>query len=445
MTDATPAHDPPDLIDTAVDAGHPFDRRLLAVCVAGFCVFLSVYATQSLLPLLRQMYHTTEVWAAMTITAVTAAVAITAPWIGLLSERVGRKNVIVGAIALLTVPLLGAATAHSLGGLIAWRFAQGLVMPGIIAVTMAYVSAEWPPRHVGSAMSAYITGNVLGGVTGRMMAGFVGEHYGWPRVFVVLGCINAAGGVTIFLLLPAARRATPPPLADALAAMGRHFLNGRLLSSFFVGAALLFALIATLNYIAYHLADPPFNLQPTQIGLLFLVYLVGVVVTPIGGRFIDRRGQRFALVTAVCTSMCGVALALVPSVPVAVPRPGRLLLRHLRRPGRHGQPDGPVRRDGEGVRRRPVRHVLLRRRGRRVVRPGLADLVPPGHPRRPLAGDGGADPGRVRLGRRRRRRGVAGAVQTIEPRMSSAARPVATAGGPVRSARPRPGLRASTV
>ena len=310
--------DTPDLIDTAVDAGHPYDRRLLAVCAAGFCVFLSVYATQSILPLLRQTYRTTEARAAMTVTAVTAAVAITAPWIGLLSERLGRKQTIVGATLLLTVPLFGAATAHTLGGLIAWRFAQGLVMPGIIAVTMAYVSAEWPPHHVGAAMSAYVTGNVLGGVTGRTMAGFVGEDHGWQAVFVVLGSINLAGGVLVLFLLPSARRATPPPLAAALRDMGRHFLNPRLLSSFFVGSALLFALVATLNYIAYHLADPPFGLKPTQIGLLFLVYLVGVGVTPIGGRFIDRRGQRFALVAAVATSMCGLTLALVPSVAVAV-------------------------------------------------------------------------------------------------------------------------------
>ncbi len=318
MIDATLDYETPDLIDTAVDAGHPYDRRLLAVCVAGFCVFLSVYATQSLLPLLRQLYHTTEARAAMTVTAVTAAVALTAPWVGLLSERLGRKHVIVAAILLLTLPLFAASTATTLPGLIAWRFAQGLVMPGIIAVTMAYVSAEWPPHHVGTAMSAYITGNVLGGVTGRMMAGFVGEHYGWPRVFVVLAAINLAGGLAVLALLPAARRTAPPPLADALADMARHFRNRRLLSTFAVGAALLFSLVATLNYIAYHLADPPFDLKPTRIGLLFLVYLVGVVVTPLGGRLIDRRGQRFALLVAVGTSACGVTLALVPSVPVTV-------------------------------------------------------------------------------------------------------------------------------
>ncbi len=192
-------------------------------------------------------------------------------------------------------------------------------MPGIIAVTMAYVSAEWPPHHVGTAMSAYITGNVIGGVTGRTMAGVVGEHFGWPRVFVVLAAINLAGGVAVLGLLPKpARRVAPPPLADALAAMGRHFRNPRLLSSFAVGSALLFGLVATLNYIAYHLAEPPFSLHPTQIGLLFLVYLVGVVVTPFGGRLIDRRGQRFALLAAVALSMTGVTLTLAPSLPLAV-------------------------------------------------------------------------------------------------------------------------------
>ena len=309
---------PPDLVDTAAGASHPYDRRLLAVCVAGFCVFLSVYATQSILPLLRSVYHATEARAAMTITAVTAAVAITAPWMGMLSERVGRRTVIVAAILVLSVPLLGAATAHSLGGLIAWRFAQGLVMPGIIAVTMAYVSAEWPPHHVGSAMSAYITGNVLGGVTGRLMAGAVGEHFGWQAVFVVLAAINAAGGVAAWRLLPPQRRPSPPPLADSVAALFRLFGNRLLLSTFLVGSCQLFALVATLNYIAYHLADPPFNLGPTRIGLLFLVYLVGVVVTPFGGRMIDRRGQRFGVLLAVCVSMTGLSITLVPSLPVAV-------------------------------------------------------------------------------------------------------------------------------
>ena len=308
----------PDLIDTAVEPAHPYDRRLLAVCAAGFCVFLSVYATQSILPLLRHAYAASEARAAMTITAVTAAVAITGPWMGLLSERVGRRTVIVASIGLLTVPLLGAATAHSLNGLIAWRFAQGLVMPGIIAVTMAYVSAEWPPHHVGSAMSAYITGNVLGGVTGRLMAGVVGQHFGWPPVFVVLAAINAVGGLLVWRLLPRQPPPVPPPLAMSLRQMLGLFGNGPLLATFAVGSALLFNLVATLNYVAYHLADPPFHLNSAQLGLLFLVYIVGIVVTPFGGRLIDRRGQRFGVLLAIGTSMAGLGLMLIPSLPLVV-------------------------------------------------------------------------------------------------------------------------------
>jgi YNFM family putative membrane transporter len=311
--------DPPDLIDNAVDAGHPYDLRLLAVTAAGFCVFLSVYCTQSLLPMLQGLFHVPESKAAMTVTATTIGVAITAPWVSLLSGWIGRKRVIVGSIFVLVIPTLGAATASTFDGLIAWRFAQGLFMSGIIAVTMAYVSAEWPPHHVGSAMSAYVTGNVLGGVTGRMLAGWIGEHWGWQQVFFVMALLDIIGGVIVLFCMPKPKAVhTPTPLNTALADMARHLVNPRLLSTFFVGSALLMALVATLDNMAVHMARAPYSLGPTKIGMLFLVYLVGVVVTPFGGRFIDRTGQRFALVIAVLMSMAGILLTLIPSIAMAI-------------------------------------------------------------------------------------------------------------------------------
>ena len=167
----------------------PYNLRLLAVSAAGFCVFLSVYATQSLLPMLARIFHASEMHASLTVTATTLAVALTAPAIGLLAERIGRKVVIVSAIFLLAIPTFMASTAHTLDGLIGWRFAQGLIMPGIIAVTMAYVAEEWPARHVGTAMSAYVTGNVLAGVIGRLLTGWIAAL----RVEMVIHRAKCAG------------------------------------------------------------------------------------------------------------------------------------------------------------------------------------------------------------------------------------------------------------
>ena len=298
-----------------------FDSRLLAVSTAGFCVFLSVYATQALLPTLRRNFHATEERASATVTATTLAVALAAPFIGLLAERVGRKVIIVSAIFLLAIPTFGAATAQSLNGLIAWRFVQGLIMPGIIAVTMAYVNEEWPPLHVGRAMSAYVTGNVLAGVIGRFMSGWVGAHYGWHASFVVLGAMDLIGGVVVLRGLPPSRRKEAvihPPWAVAVRDMGRHFENVPLVAAFAVGFNLLLALVAMFTYITYRLAEPPFSLGPAGLGALFLVYLVGVVVTPLSGRFIDRYGQRNALLTALGIIAVGTAFTLLPSLPAVV-------------------------------------------------------------------------------------------------------------------------------
>jgi YNFM family putative membrane transporter len=292
-----------------------FDPRLIGVSAAGFCVFLSVYATQALLPMLAGVFHASAMHASMTVTATTAAVALGAPAIGLLAERVGRKIVIVTAIFTLAAPTLLAATAGGLNSLIAWRFVQGLIMPGIIAVTMAYVAEEWPPGRIGAAMSAYVTGNVLGGVAGRLMSGWIAAKFGWNYAFIALGLIDLAGGALVLSTLPPARKAARAgTLSTSLLEMARHLGNRKLLAAFACGFNILLALVAAFTYVTFHLASPAFGLGPAALGSLFLVYLVGVVVTPIGGRFIDHRGQRHAMLVALGLATAGILLTLVPSL-----------------------------------------------------------------------------------------------------------------------------------
>lgn len=297
------------------DAPRGLDFRLLGVSAAGFCVFLSVYATQALLPMLASVFHASALHASLTVTATTVAVALGAPAIGLLAERVGRKVVIVTAIFALAVPTLLAASAGGLNSLIGWRFAQGLIMPGIIAVTMAYVAEEWPAGRTGAAMSAYVSGNVLGGVAGRLMSGWIAARFGWNYAFIALGLLDLAGGALVLTALPPGRKAARAgTLAASVLEMARHLGNRKLLAAFASGFNILLALVAAFTYVTFHLASPAFGLGPAALGSLFLVYLVGVVVTPIGGRFIDRRGQRHAMLGALALAMAGILLTLIPSL-----------------------------------------------------------------------------------------------------------------------------------
>src|SRR6476646_9080647 len=160
------------------------DLRVFMVALIGFCVFLTVYATQALLPLFRSLFKTDEFHVSLTVSATTIAIAIGSPIVGLLAEKWGRREVMIGSVSLLTIPILLAATSHSLNTLIFWRFMQGLIMPGIISVTMAYVSEEWASGGAAAVMAAYVAGNVLGGVTGRLLTGVLADHVGWRWAFV---------------------------------------------------------------------------------------------------------------------------------------------------------------------------------------------------------------------------------------------------------------------
>jgi predicted MFS family arabinose efflux permease len=95
----------------------------------------------------------------------------------------------------------------------------------------------------------------------------------------------------------------------------RHLRNPQLVATYMVGFNVLFSIVATFTYINFHLAAPPYFLNPSQLSLVFLVYLVGLVVTPLAGISIAKVGSRKTLMTAVLLGMGGMAISMFPPLP----------------------------------------------------------------------------------------------------------------------------------
>jgi MFS transporter, YNFM family, putative membrane transport protein len=281
------------------------------VVLAGYCAFLQLYATQPLLPLLARVFHASEVAVSLTVTVPTLGVALAAPLVGVLADRLGRRRVIVWSAFLLAAFALLTASASSLRELIFWRFWQGVCTPGMFAVTVAYINDEWREAGAGRVISAYVSGTALGGLSSRLVAGVVAAHATWPHVFVVLGILNLSLAVAVWAWLPqetaSLRSRREGTLGSALAA---HFRNRPLVASWAVGFCNLFSMVGLFTYVVFLLAAAPFGFQPAALGSIFFVYLAGAAVTPIAGRAIDRYGHRISLATAITTSACGVALTL---------------------------------------------------------------------------------------------------------------------------------------
>ncbi len=288
---------------------------IVGVAVAGCCAFLNLYTTQPLLPMLVNSFHTSKSAVSLTVSAPSLAVAMSAPFIGVLADRIGRKRIIIPAIFLLIVPNLMSAAAPGIGELVICRFLQGLMLPAIFAVTMAYVAEEWAEYGLGFAISVYVTGNVIGSVTGRLVSGLVAANYGWRNAFLALAAINLIGGLAAWLLLPRSQRFKKATTKTSLLQNVQELLKDRrLLATYFVGSNLLFSMVATFTYITFHLSEKPYSLDASALSWLFTVYLVSVFITPFAGKWIDKFGFKGAVSTSLSISICGLLLTLIPNL-----------------------------------------------------------------------------------------------------------------------------------
>jgi YNFM family putative membrane transporter len=288
--------------------------QLAAVFLCGAFAFFDVYSTQPILPMLSRIFHATEVHVGLTISASTIGVALSAVLLAVFGEDFSRKRVIVFSLLALSVCTMLTATATTLNVLVAWRFLQGLLTPGVFILTIAYVTEEWPSALVPRVMSSYVAGTVFGGFAGRFLGGIIAAYLGWRSVFAVLGVGLLCGAAIIqWLLIPGATHAKikhPSRFAPLL----HNARNPRLLATFGVGFCMLFTLVSVFSYVTFYLAAAPFHLSTQALSYLFAVYLVGLVATLAAGTFLAKFGLRNGLLSAIALCIGGVALTLVHSL-----------------------------------------------------------------------------------------------------------------------------------
>lgn len=90
------------------------------------------------------------------------------------------------------------------------RGLQGIALAALPALSMAHVTHEVAPRHLGGAVGLLIAGNTLGGLSGRLVASWVAELGGWRAGLAAVGVVSVLATVAFRLLLPPATAPTRP-------------------------------------------------------------------------------------------------------------------------------------------------------------------------------------------------------------------------------------------
>ncbi|MDX2896593.1 MFS transporter, partial [Streptomyces scabiei] len=316
-----PAASSPSAVDTRVAPGGPGYRRMsLALFLAGVATFALLYSTQALLPLISDGFASTASAASWTVSAATGALALFVLPMSALSERFGRRTVMTASLVVAVTVGLLIPFAPSLGALVVLRAVQGAALAGVPASATAYLAEEVRPKALITAIGLFVAGNSVGGMSGRVVTGWVAQEWGWRVALGVLGVIAVGCAVAFRLLLPAPKHFVAGSLRPAVLArtVRAHLANPLLRRLYAIGALFMTVFGGVYTVIGYRLAGDPFSLPQGVIGSIFLVYLVGTVSASTAGKLVGRLGRRGTLYLAGATTAAGLLVSLSDSLPVVL-------------------------------------------------------------------------------------------------------------------------------
>jgi YNFM family putative membrane transporter len=317
-------------------------RALATLFLGTACIFANMYTTQAILPVLSDTFQVSAPTAGFTVSILVLAVALGSLFYGPLSDRIGRKPVMVSASALLVIPTLLCSLAPTFAALVCFRALQGLLIPGLTSVAIAYVNETFSGKRQGLAMGIYVSGTVLGGLIARVGSGLLTAIYGWRLAMFAFALPTLLAALSMWIFLPQIssqqradlRRQTREVaglperqrfLHQMLADMRLHFHNRRLVGTFVIGFTLFFGFIGAFTYLPYYLRGPHFKLPDAALGLVYILWITGVF-SPVAGILATRIGPRRAIAFGMGLAALGLSITLIPALPIVIVGLGLLTL-----------------------------------------------------------------------------------------------------------------------
>ncbi|WP_414057986.1 MFS transporter [Pseudomonas mediterranea] len=315
-----------ELKDIYIEKGTPmFIRTVLALFCGGFATFALLYCVQPMMPLLSREFSVNAAQSSLILSVATGLLAVGLLITGPISDRIGRKSVMVTALFAAALCTVASAMMPTWHGVLLLRALVGLSLSGLAAVAMTYLSEEIHPKHIGLAMGLYIAGNAIGGMCGRLITGVLIDFVSWHTAMLVIGSLALVAAAVFWRILPESRNFRPRSLhpRSLLDGFTRHFRDAGLPLLFLEAFVLMGAFVTLFNYIGYRLLAEPYHLDQAFVGLLSVVYLSGIYSSAKVGALADKLGRRKMLWATIALMLAGLALTM--ATPLALVIPGMLV------------------------------------------------------------------------------------------------------------------------
>lgn len=295
-----------------------YRRLLAALFFGGVATFAQLYSPQSVLPLIARDLGTGAADAALTVSAATVGLACgVIPWAAL-ADRIGRVQAMTISITAATLLGLLVPLAPTTGLLLSGRFIEGLMLGGVPAIAIAYLTEEIDAGNAARAAGSYVAGTTIGGLTGRLVTGPLAEYAGWRVGVLAVAVLCALSAVAFVRLAPPARGFRPSRGGGLARRLLDNLRSPRQLVLYAQAFLLMGGFVAIYNFLGFRLTAAPFHLPQTVASLVFLAYLAGTWASARAGAEAGRFGRRSVLLGSIATMIVGTALTLSSQLAVVL-------------------------------------------------------------------------------------------------------------------------------
>jgi DHA1 family bicyclomycin/chloramphenicol resistance-like MFS transporter len=263
----------------------------------------------------------------LTISAYLFGFAIGQILYGPLSDRHGRKPVLMAALGLYSAASLACALSPSIGMLIASRALQALGGCGGIVLARAIVRDLYSGARAGRELSLIGSVMALAPVLAPIAGGAMQTGFGWRSVFFTLVAAGLCGAGVIWMLLPETlgQRAEPLSLSSALKSyrvVARNPVYLAYLGLASTSYAGLFAWISGASFVLQNL----YGLTPFDFGVAFALGSIGYMTgATLAARTVVRLGLDRTIGFGACACAAG-GFGMVAAVALGLTSPVSLVL-----------------------------------------------------------------------------------------------------------------------
>jgi len=231
----------------------------------------------SSMPDIARQLSATPAQVQLTISAYLVGLALGQIVYGPVSDRYGRKPVLLGALAIYSLAGLACAVSASIDLLVAARIFQALGAAGLLVITRAVVRDLYTGARAGRELSVIAAVMALGPVLAPAVGGLLQTAFGWRSVFLALLVVGLAGAAAVIFLLPETLRTRTSErfsLMSMLRSFGVLLRHPAFLAYLGLGAFSYSGLIVWISSASFVLQDL-YGLTPFRFGVVFALGALG--------------------------------------------------------------------------------------------------------------------------------------------------------------------------